>query len=157
MRVAKLATLILPFALAACGGEEEENIDVEGCEHLEEGPYEAVTATADTASAPPIADDHTSYTVTLPAGAGGNTGFVSFAADEEGDFIFFLDADVDVEFTDAAAAVVPIEESASSSDACDTIQGKHTLELAVATYYLELTSQTIDEVNVVVEHGAHAH
>jgi hypothetical protein len=154
----KLAVLILPFALAACGDDGGgEDLDVEGCEHLEEGPYEAVTATADTASAPEVADDHTSYTVTLPVATAGNAGFVRFAADEAGDFIFFLDADVDVELTDADGAVVTPEESATSSDACDTIRGKHTVELEVATYFLELSSPTIDEVNVVIEHGAHTH
>lgn len=144
---------ILPALLlcVACGGGEptEENPDLEACEHLEEGPFEEVAAGASADdTAPAIADDHTSYTVTLP-------GFVQFAADEAGDFVFYLDADVDVALTDSSGGAVAAEESATSSEACGTIQGKHTYDLEVGTYFVELSGT--GTVNVVVEHGGHEH
>src|SRR5687768_13799878 len=82
--------------IGGCGGDDggEESIDVEGCEHLQEGPEVPVTATVDQTDPPAVADDHMRYDVTLVAVTGGNGGFVEFAADEEGDFVFFFDANV---------------------------------------------------------------
>src|SRR5688572_14994746 len=76
MKKKLLAALLMSTALlaTACGDDEEENPDVEGCEHLQEGPATAVTATATSENAPAIRADHRRYDVTLVAGNGGNSG-----------------------------------------------------------------------------------
>jgi hypothetical protein len=144
------------IAFAACGDEHtHENIDVEGCEHLEEGPYSQITAgTARDGTAPAVATDHMAYTTTLPASA---VGYVSFAAAEMTDYIVFLDRNVTFTVFDTAGAPVTIEASETSSTACTTIMGKHLFELEVGTAYFGLGPDTGGPVNVVVEEFAHMH
>lgn len=140
---------------AACGGDEP-SIDVEGCEHLEEGPYMNVTASAARdAAAPAVAADHKAYTTTLPAGA---VGYVSFAAGEATDYVVFLDKPVPFTVFDASGAMVPLEESATSSPECATIRGKHTFPLGVGTAYFGLGPNMGMPFNIVVEEaGGHEH
>ena len=149
--------LCIALLVAACGGDDEEegSVDVEGCEHLQEGPEVAITATADQNGAPALADDHMRYDVALIDVAGGKGGVVAFAADQASDFVFFLGAGVPVAITDSAMAEVDIEESATSSPECDDIKGRHLVELAVGTYYLELGPTTETSVSIVVEPVAH--
>lgn len=146
--------LLLPLALAACGEDHDHaDPDVEGCEHLEGGPFVAVTAEATLGdAAPSVADDHRAYTVTLPAG---DIGHVKFAVAEAGDYLFFLDQPVDVEFS--AGAVITPEQSTTSSPACATIRGRHLVPLGVGTTFLRLSSATIDAVNLVIEPSADDH
>jgi hypothetical protein len=158
---------VLTLSLAACGGDDdggdeedmggEESIDVEGCEHLIEGPEVAVTATAETDGAPAVGDDHMRYDVTLVEVDGGNGGSVAFDADEASDFIFFLSADVDMTITDSEGAEVAIEESASSSPECEEIRGRHVAELEVGTNYLTFGPTDEAELSVVIEHADHEH
>jgi hypothetical protein len=156
-----LTLFVLPFTLlaAACGGDDhEEDIDLEGCEHLAEGPFVAVAATAaadDTA--PLVGADHRAYTVTLPAlliGFGGN---VRFPVAEAGDHVFFIDRPMTVMFRDASGAAITPEESATSSPACTTIQGKYTVDAPVGTMFIDMSSEITSSVNLVIEHGAHEH
>jgi hypothetical protein len=139
--------------LAACGDEEPvEDVDVEGCEHLQEGPEVAVTATDGLdESTPAVSDEHMRYDITLVPVVGGNGGFVTFAAAEATDHVFFLDADVALGLDDGTGAGVTIEESASSSPECDEIRGRHVAELRVGTVYVELGPTTETEVSLVIE------
>jgi hypothetical protein len=160
MRTISLLALAM-LSLAACGGddstEEEESIDVEGCEHLIEGPEVPVTATPTTDGAPAVADDHMRYDVSLVEVDGGNGGAVAFDADEATDFIFFLSADVDLAITDSSAQDVAIEDSASSSPECEEIRGRHVAELTVGTHYLSFGPTSEEQVSVVIEHADHEH
>jgi hypothetical protein len=160
MRKATLLALVM-LSLAACGGddstEEEESIDVEGCEHLIEGPEVPVTATATSDGAPSVADDHMRYDVTLVEVDGGNGGAVAFDADEATDFVFFLSADVDMAITDSGDQEVAIEESATSSPECEEIRGRHVAELTVGTHYLSFGPTPEEQVSVVIEHADHGH
>ena len=136
------------FLIAACG-EDEPGADVEGCEHLQEGPYTTVTATAARdGTAPAVAASHMAYTTTLPAGA---VGYVSFAAAEAADYVVFLDQPVPFTVFDASGAMRAIEASETSSPACAEIRGKHTFELPVGTAYFGLGPSTGTPVNLVVE------
>src|SRR5690606_39011338 len=117
-----LSALFLIPAAAACG-HDDPHPDAEGCEHLEEGPYATVTASAARdATAPMVAADHKAYTVTLPAGA---VGHVAFPAAEAADYVVFLDRPVPFAVFDAAGAPVALEASETSSPACAAIRGKH--------------------------------
>ena len=164
MRSTRLTTTsllaLVIVSLAACGSddstEQEESIDVEGCEHLVEGPEVAVTATATSDGAPAVADDHMRYDVTLVEVDGGNGGAVAFDADEATDFVFFLSADVNVAITDSSDEEVAIEESATSSPECEEIRGRHVAELSVGTHYLTFGPTSEEQVSVVIEHaGGH--
>lgn len=151
------ACLLSSALLAGCGGEKNE-ADVEGCEHLQEGPSAAVTATAAASGAPAVSNDHKRYDITLPAGTGGNnTGSVSFAAGEASDYVFFLGADVPLKITNASGAAVAFEESATTSSACTQIKGRHVAPLQVGTYTLTFGPTTQSSVSLVIEETDHEH
>lgn len=157
--ITALIAAALALGAGACGGDHgHADPDVEGCAHLEHGPYAAVTATADTTAAPAIAADHRAYTVTLPADGGGHGGVVSFAAGAAGAYLFFLDQPVTAAFSTAAGPLTPVQ-STTSSPACATVAGRHLIDLAVGTTFLRLTSASGASVNVAVEPAAddHAH
>ena len=152
-----IALSLTSLAMAACGGDDHDDADaadVEACEHLAEGPYEDVFAAADADAPPAVSNDHTAYAILLPDGA---PGYVSFAAAEATDYIFFFNQDVDLALTTADGDPLPIEASTTSSAACTTIKGRHVVELPVGTAVLELGPVT-GELNLVIEEAAgHAH
>lgn len=150
-----LVCVLLVPALSACPGPQPHEDD-ELCEHLADGPAEAVTA-ATSGDGPLIADDHTRYDITLAAVTGGNGGTVRFAADEAGEFIIALDAAVPLVVTDGSGATVTAEDTATSSEACTEIRGRHVFDLEVGTYVLRFGPTAETKVGVVVEHGAHDH
>lgn len=146
--------IVMFGALGACSDDDggEPNIDVEGCEHLQEGPFVNITASAARdAAAPAVAVNHTAYTTALTAGA---VGYVSFAATEAIDYIVFLDKPVPFEVFDTNGAKIALEGSATSSPECETIKGKHTFPLGVGTAYFALGPNMGMPVNVVVEEAA---
>lgn len=148
-------TALAALGLTGCSDDHDhgDDVDAEACIHLDSGPFQdLVTSETRDSSAPGIADDHVAYTLELPASG---TGYVFFGAGEAGDFAFFFDQAVDVELTDSAGAVVAPEETATSSPACGTIQLRNVWPLEVGTYYLEVSSTAVPEVNVVVEHLVH--
>lgn len=153
-----LAALLMSTALlaAGCGDDEEgeESADVEGCEHLQEGPSTAVTATL-TGTPPAVDDDHRRYDITLVDGTGGKTGSVSFAAAEATDYIIFTSADVALTVTNSSGAEVEIEESAKSSSECTEVKGRHVVPMSVGTYRLTFGPTTAASVNIVIEHEVH--
>lgn len=141
---------------AACGEDEPPASDVEGCEHLEMGPYVPLTATTfKDNQTPAVANDHMAYTLTLPATG---IGYVRFAAADATDYTMFLDRNVAFAVQDAASMPVALEDSATSSPACTTIMGRHTVPLGVGTYYLALGPDAGGPVNLVIEEAAvHEH
>jgi hypothetical protein len=153
----KRLLILTLFAFSpACGddgadGNDHDAADGEGCEHLQEGPEVAVTATATAAGAPSVDDDHMRYDITLVAISGGQGGVVKFAAAAAGTHVIFLGADVPLFITDAAGAPVAITESSSSSEACADIKGKHVVDLEVGTYNLTLGPTASTSVSMVVE------
>ena len=153
-----LAALLMSTALlaAACGDDEEEgeNVDVEGCEHLQEGPATAVTATL-TGTPPAVSNDHRRYDITLVDGTGGKSGSVSFAAAEATDYIIFTSADVALTVTNSSGAAVEIEESTKSSSQCTDIKGRHVVPMTVGTHTLTFGPTTASSVSIVIEEAAH--
>jgi hypothetical protein len=151
------AAVVLSAGLVfGCGEEEEESIDVEGCEHLQQGPASAVTATATATGAPAVKDDHRRYDVTLVDVTGGKGGSVTFAAAAEGDYVLFTSADVQVSIKDANGQAVGIEASTASSSECTEIKGRHTIPMKVGTHTLTFGPTPLTSVSVVVEPDAHA-
>lgn len=149
------AAVVLSAGLVfGCGGDEE-SVDVEGCEHLQEGPASSVTATAATTGAPAVNSDHKRYDVSLVDVTGGKGGSVSFAAAEEGDYVIFTSADVPVAVKDANGAAVAIEASVKSSAECTEIKGRHTVPMKVGTHTLTFGPTTQSSVSIVIEPEAH--
>lgn len=151
------ACLLSSALLVGCGGENNE-ADVEGCEHLQEGPSAAVTASASaTGALPSVGNDHKRYDITLPAGSGGNVGSVSFAAAEATDYVFFLGSNVTLKVTNASGQTVSFEESATSSAQCTNIKGRYVAPLQVGTYTLTFGPTSESSVSLVIEETAHEH
>lgn len=156
------ASFVIPvflLAVTACGDEATDGgqtpdldaADGEGCEHLQEGPGVAITATATASGAPSVDEDHRRYDTALVDVTGGKGGVVDFGASAAGLHVIFLSADVPLFINDATGAPVAIEDSATSSTACADIKGKHVVDLGVGTYHLILGPTTETEVSIVVE------
>ncbi len=138
-------------------GTPGDELDEEGCEHLADGPAVSVTATATASGAPAIDADHQRYDIQLTPITGGKGGYVTFAADDEADFVFFLGANVPVTFRDAQDQEVEPEASATSSTTCTEIKGRYVVPLEVGMYTLSFGPTTEDQVSVVVEEAGHEH
>ncbi|AKT39435.1 hypothetical protein [Chondromyces crocatus] len=159
------------LALAACGGDEHgheqehehetEDGDDHACEHLEEGPFQSVTAAEVAASAPALAQTHVSYEVALVEdGAGSFHGLVTFTPREAAEFAFFSTEEVAMAFQDADGAAVAPESACSTgpcSAGCALVKSKVTVDLETATYTLTLGPTTLEQVHVLVEKASHAH
>jgi hypothetical protein len=149
------ACLLSSALLAGCG--ESHEADVEGCEHLAEGPEVAVTASASASGAPAVSNDHKRYDITLPAGSEGNTGSVSFAVSETAHYVFFLGANVPLKVTNSSGAEVAFESTATSSEECTAVKGRHVAELLVGTYTLTFGPTTQSSVSLVIEEEGDVH
>lgn len=157
--------LALALATTGCGDDEHEHdhehsLEEEGCEHLVEGPFEPITALADSAGTlPNAAIEHTSVQISLVPVTGGNGGFVAFEAEADGDYLFFLDTNVPARFLDSAGAVVPIEATEIGSELCTEIAVIYTVELEVGTYTIQLGPTAATTVSIVHEEasGEHTH
>jgi FAD/FMN-containing dehydrogenase len=150
------AVLLSTALLVACGGDEESP-DVEGCEHLKEGPNATVTATATGTGAPAVSNDHKRYDITLVDVTGGKGGSVSFAASEGTDYILFTSADVPVEVKSSSGQTVAPEASVKTSAECTEIKGRHTFGLGVGTYTISFGPTTATSVSLVIEEGESDH
>lgn len=153
MKITHVIALTLSLAstlpLAACGDDPVEGPDTEGCEHLQDGPFQQLTAGATRdSSAPMIDDDHVAYRVTGP-------GFAFFAPAEAGDYHVFLGAAATLELTGPDGEVITPEETVTGSAACDEIAERLLVPLVVGTTFFELTSA--GEVPIVLEPAAHDH
>jgi hypothetical protein len=159
--ITSIITMFSFFALLVvpgCGGDddgEHEDPDVEGCEHLTEGPYQEVTVSAGRdAEAPWVAANHVSYTIGLLAGA---PGYVTYDSTVAGDAYLFLDQSVGVKVFTSDGTEVPLESSATSSEACTQVKGRHVVEVGVGVHYIELTAGGgVASVNLVIEATDHA-
>lgn len=136
------------------GGAAPEDLDAEACEHYVEGPFVQHTATEAVEDASDISAEHTAHAITLIELAGANGGYVSLQAPSAGDYVFFLDQDVPLSVQSSAGSDVLIEEScdpSACSATCGLVKGKHVVELAVGTYYLELGPTDLASVHLVHE------
>jgi hypothetical protein len=129
------------------------NLNEEGCEHLEKGPFVDVTAGADAQGAVEVKADHQAYRVALTSG---QAGFIKFAAAKKGDHVLFLDTDVSLEVQDDQGKPVTIENSEKGISECVVVKAKHTVELpGVGTYFFKLGPASAAQVTVVVEEASH--
>lgn len=132
------------------------NLNGEGCEHMEKGPFVDLQGAADPATAPELKADHHAYRVTIPAGA---AGYARFAADAVGDLVLFFDADLLLAVEDDKGAAVALEKSEKGIAECTIVKAKHTVPIAtVGSYRFKLgPSAAVSKVTIVVEEASHAH
>ena len=111
------------------------------------GPYVAITATTSRdGSTPVVAADAKAYTVTLTATG---FGYVKFAA-SAGAHTLYLDRGVMVSALEGAGTPATLS-SATGSDACAAIKGRHGVTLGAGTVFFGLASDGGAPVNLVVD------
>lgn len=167
--------LMIAFVLAgavACGDDhdhdennhdhnnhEEGGAEEEACEHMVDGPFASVTATADSTDAPSIAIEHTRVNVELvDDGNGEYSGFVTFPAGEATEVLFFMSSDVPVAITDSTGNALAAEETGGASDMCPTdVLASAVYDLEVGTYTIQIGPTSETEIGIVHEEaGAHS-
>jgi hypothetical protein len=149
------ACLLSTALLAGCGPVNET--DMEGCEHLQEGPSSIVTASATASGAPDVDSNHRRYDISLVDVTGGKGGFVSFNVEHTADYVLFTGVDVPVVVRNDAGATVEFEASVKSSTECTDVKGRHTVPLAVGKYTLSFGPTMQGVVSLVIEEVAHEH
>jgi hypothetical protein len=138
-----LAGLWLSLAIAGCSDDEEE-LDVEACEHLQEGP--AVS----TVSGGLVSDDHRRYDLTLAPGANPSA-VVTFAATRDDDYFVFLSKDVPLTVRRAAGSGIDRRDFVDESDECTEIGARSEYHLDVGSYELVFGSTAEPSVSIVIE------
>lgn len=142
---------LAPSASPSPSASPAETADTEGCEHLANGPASAVTATPEDARPPMLDNDHKRYDITLAPGAA----TVHFQSDEAADYVLFLNQDIPVKVKELATGKdVAIETSAKSSTVCDTVKGRHGVELGVGVYAITFGPTPETRIGLVIEEGA---
>lgn len=164
--------LVLGMSLTACGDEHDDHEDnnhanhtnvetpeEEACEHMEEGPFQDVTAAEDsTGTLENIAVPHTRMDVALAGEGADRGGVVSFEASEAGEYTFYLSQDVGFELADSNAMVLTPEASAGPVSLCATaILATHTFDLQVGTYTITMGPADLETLAVIFEAGEHEH
>ena len=148
MKLNRSSALLLSVALlVGCG---EETIDSDACEHLQEGPASAITASATATGAPSVSDDHRRYDIAFVDGTDGKGGSVSFAVAEANDYTLFLNGVVSVVLRDANGQLVGVTASGTGSSECFDIQRRHLFPLEVGTYSITFGPTTASSVSLVI-------
>lgn len=160
------ASLLITGALvttAACGGHgaghDDATPEVDACEHMIEGPAQAVTAIADmTADAPDLGEHHTRWDIALVADASGMyAGYVDLAAEEAGISDLFLDSDVPIKVWNASGNELTVHHAQTSITECTEVSLGLGYLLGVGTYLVGFGPTTEQAVSlVVVLEGEHA-
>jgi hypothetical protein len=162
---------LLSLALLACGDDAdhadhaEDTPEAEACEHLADGPFEAITAVENplTPDPPNAAIEHARVDISFVdiSGSTPNTddgsfgGTVAFEAVEAAEYLFFFSAAVPLSVFDATAGVfIPLEEEVVGSDLCSEIAVTHTYDLEVGTYLLNFGPTDVSEVGMVHEEAS---
>jgi hypothetical protein len=146
-----LALLALLALWAACGGEEAPTPADDGCEHMINGPSDALAAIAEpTGDAPDMVEHHVRYEITLAGDAAPYGGHVDLIMDEQGQFAIFVSPGVPLTVLDSSGEDVPPEAIETDVKACAEVSAGYTFELGVGTYRLSLGPSEEPEVQVVV-------
>ncbi len=157
-----LAAAALAFA-GACGEDEHEHEHSpieELCEHFADGPFQAVTASSDAASAPSATFEHTRVNVTLPAGASMNEGFVHLDMEAAGDVLIGLSQAVPLRMARTGGAELMPERTEMVTE-CGEVAVTHVFDVEVGRYDLQLGPTSESVVGIGFEmmggHSDHDH
>jgi hypothetical protein len=156
-----LAYLLLTGVVAtACGGHgdghgdghDDATPEIDACEHMIEGPEQAVTAVADMAAdAPDMGEHHTRFDIALVAGADGMyAGHVDLVVEEAGISDLFLAADVPVNVWNPSGSEVTAHHAQTNITECTEVSVGLGYQLGVGTYRVGFGPTTAQSVSVVV-------
>lgn len=148
------------------GGEthEDEEVLMEACEHMAEGPSRQVQAAPwGDASPPSVATPHTRYDVALGNVEGGQGGDLSFAVSEAGTLWIALSEAVSLQVlrrTDGQV-VDALEEVNGEGLPCQEVHRAVAFPVTVGTLVLRIGPTSRDQVSLVLEllggESAHDH
>ena len=155
MKMKRFSAVLLSAALLV--GCAEETLDNDACEHLQEGPASAITASANTAGAPAVSNDHRRYDISLIDGTGGKGGSVSFAVTRANDYTLFLTGEVPVNLRDANGQRIEVTASGTGSSDCSEVKRRHLFALEVGTYSITLGPTTESSVSLVIVEAGQKH
>ena len=163
--------LILQFAAVGCGDDHDhdghdhdhghdhsdhDNLDATGeaCFPMEGGPATEITAGATEAEAANTEGsdwEHKRVDITLnDDGSGGFSGYVTYEADEDAEFVFFTSADFTIQIDGNDA------ESTSTVTECTDVQTGFVFDLGVGEHTLFISATTATVSIVAAEAGAHS-
>lgn len=138
-----------------------ESQSADACEHMVDGPFEAVSATIDAGEAgPALTETHTRYTIALsadPADPGSRIGYVDVVVDEPGELSVYLDAPVPLSVTAPSGDELAAEASEDSIAECIEVAMSHTYDVTVGTYRVRLGPTDREEASLVLITAGHGH
>jgi hypothetical protein len=176
MTMRKAWAAVLGTTLAACGPssapeeaapEQQEqaleagctalgpSVNEHTCEHVTNGPFASVTASATetfSSTTPNVNATHTYHTVTLPGSGGSYTGTVKFVPGRSGSWAFYVSEDIPLVLKDSAGTTLTaaLTDGLSGSTCAVTKAVVYNLTKS-ATYRLVLGAATVSTVGVAVE------
>lgn len=149
------------LAMAGCGGDEEEaevSPEADACEHMIEGPNQAVTSIADIAAdAPDLDEEHVRFDVDLAGDGTMRTGYVDLVIGDAEEHMVFLSADVPMTLRDADGNELAPEATQNAIAECTEVAVGYTFDFAVGTYHMELGPTELAQVQVVFFHPGGEH
>lgn len=145
------------LCLLACAEDAAPHADddpaAEACEHLAEGPAQAVSAkTTDVAAElADVSKRHTRFDVTLPADVSGTyAGYVKFLAPAAGSYLLVANATVPLQVLDSTGlAVAPTAQT--SVGVCPAVKTQLVYPLGVATYRVKIGPHSQPLVGLLFE------
>jgi hypothetical protein len=153
-----LLTAGLVLATAGCEDDHghdhgDETPEEEACEHLSDGPAQAILAVAadDVAGLPDISKAHTRFDVTMVGDAGKLGGYVKYVSAKSGDVLVVANADVPFQLLDSAGTAVAPKSEATSQAGCAAVKRRAVYTLGVATYRLKLGPTATSTVGLLFE------
>ena len=166
IQIGSILFCFLLFVVTGCdddptpdvSADAEADADVED-EHDDDSAV-AVTLvdSADDENIASVAVEHARVDLTFSSSfTDGSGGYAEFEADEDGDFLFALTADVPLVVVGESGDVMP-EETELGIEACTEIAVIHTFELEVGTHVLRFGPTTETSVGFLFEEaGTHDH
>lgn len=141
-------------------GDPGDPLDEHGCDHMEYGPENPVTASMGMADAPMVMTGHMRTDITLPTGIDSHAGYVHVMPPEAGPTNFYFDVDTEVRFMDMAGAAITPAESGPLA-LCEQVATRMVVEAPAMGVMLFFPSSTGELVRMVARHpdddGMHMH
>lgn len=129
-------------------------VDADGCEHLQEGPSQAVEANLPSMSRMPatIKPGHQRWDVSLLAEGGARQGTLTLENDKAGDVAIYMSKDLPLMLRQSGqAGPVPFKSVVKAVDACGAVKARYVATLGVGLYWVDLGPHSEASVNMVVE------
>jgi hypothetical protein len=148
------------LSAVACGDDHDHDHDhdsqtpaAEACEHLQEGPAQAVAAqlSADPTALADVSKAHTRFDIALAETATATYGgYVKYLSAKAGTTLLVADKALPVQIVDSLGVEVT-PTTAAAAPACAAAKVQLGVALQVGTYRLKLGPTTAPQVGIVIE------